>query len=137
MRAILSPIKIRGGETGGAARNSRILFYNSAMSFKTVSAAELRQKQLRGDQFRLIDVRELIEYEMARIESAELLPLSDFAAWRDKLHRDEEIVVMCHHGVRSAHVCRYLSEQGFENVANLDGGIDAWSTEVDWRVPRY
>lgn len=107
------------------------------MAFKTISAAVLRQKQIGGDKFRLIDVREPIEYETARIEQSELLPLSDFAAWRDKLNPDEEIVVMCHHGVRSAHVCRYLNEQGFENVANLDGGIDAWSTEVDRRVPRY
>lgn len=107
------------------------------MSFKIISAEELQQKQLRGEAFRLIDVRELIEYEIARIERAELLPLSEFPAWCDRLNPHEEIVVMCHHGVRSAHVCRYLSEQGFENVANLNGGIDAWSTEVDRRVPRY
>ena len=107
------------------------------MSFKTISARDVQQKQLRGETFRLIDVREPIEFEMARVETAELLPLSEFELWHDKLAQSDEIVFMCHHGVRSAHVCRYLSEQGFENVSNLDGGIDAWSTEVDRAVPRY
>lgn len=107
------------------------------MLFKTISAEDLQQKQLRGETFRLIDVREPIEYEMARIETAELLPLSEFEMWHDKLNSSDEIVFMCHHGVRSAHVCRYLSEQGFTKLSNLDGGIDAWSTAVDRRVPRY
>jgi rhodanese-related sulfurtransferase len=55
-----------------------------------------------------------------------------------ELPRDRPIVVMCHHGVRSAHVVAYLREaHGFEQVVNLSGGIDAWSCDVDPRVPRY
>lgn len=107
------------------------------MSYKTISAQETLQKLERGERFRLIDVREFVEYEMARVDAAELLPLSEFQNWHDKLDPHEETIVMCHHGVRSAHVCRYLSEQGFENLWNLDGGIDAWSTDVDPRIPRY
>lgn len=107
------------------------------MLFKTINPIELHEKLQNGEDFRLIDVREPQEYEWARLEKAELLPLSRFQTWHDKLNSAEKIVVICHHGVRSAQVCAYLAHQGFENVWNLSGGIDAWSTEVDRRVPRY
>lgn len=98
---------------------------------------ELTKKAERGDKFRLIDVRELLEHEIARIEGAELLPLSRASEWINELNPEEEIVFFCHHGVRSAHVCEYLSQQGFEKLYNLTGGIDSWSQEVDKNVPRY
>lgn len=78
-----------------------------------------------------------MEYEIARVAKAELLPLSLFAQWNGTLNAEDEIVVMCHHGVRSANVCLYLAQNGFENVFNLEGGIDLWSIEVDENVPRY
>jgi rhodanese-related sulfurtransferase len=85
----------------------------------------------------LIDVRELEEYELARVEGARLLPLSQFNEWAPSLDPETEAVVMCHHGVRSAQVCSYLARQGFKKLSNLEGGIDRWSFEVDPSVPRY
>lgn len=107
------------------------------MSFKTINPLELQQKLEDGENLQLIDVREAEEYALAKIEAAELLPLSQFNEWHDKLNPAEEIVVICHHGVRSAQVCAFLARQGFQKIWNLSGGIDAWSIEVDRRVPRY
>lgn len=107
------------------------------MFYKTISPAELAGRLEKEEKFRLIDVREPVEYEIARIEEAEFLPLSRFAEWNETLNAEDEIVVMCHHGVRSANVCMYLAQNGFEKVFNLEGGIDSWSAEVDEDVPRY
>lgn len=89
------------------------------------------------EQTNLIDVREPFEFEIARIDGAKLLPLGRFGEWIETLRSDAEIVVMCHHGVRSARVCQYLSQNNFTKVFNLDGGIEAWSLEVDGDVARY
>ncbi len=109
------------------------------MSYASISPTELAERLKSGEPFNLIDVREPFEYEIARIDGARLFPMSSFQPLFDAaaLDRSAEIAVMCHHGVRSAHVCRYLTQNGFERVFNLDGGIDAWSTEVDRAVPRY
>ncbi len=107
------------------------------MIYQTITATELSQRLEARENFRLIDVRELLEYEIARIEQAELLPLTQFNEWIDRLEPEEEIVVMCHHGIRSANVCQFLARNGFEKVSNLEGGIAAWSAEVDPNVARY
>lgn len=107
------------------------------MNFKTIAPAELDRRLKRGDEITLVDVREPVEFEIARIEGADLLPLSRFNEWTNLLNPDEEIVVICHHGIRSAKVCSLLVQQGFEKVYNLVGGIDCWSLEVDAKVPRY
>lgn len=89
----------------------------------------------------LIDVREPEELAIARIEGFRVLPLSDFAEWSGTitsiLDLDAETIVMCHHGMRSAQMCYWLLNQGFTNVKNLAGGIDAYSTNVDPSIPRY
>lgn len=107
------------------------------MFYQSVSPSELAARLKKKEDFRLIDVREIHEYETARIEGAELLPLTRFNEWIDTLDPETEFVVMCHHGIRSANVCMFLIRNGFEKVFNLDGGIDAWSAEVDRNVPRY
>lgn len=107
------------------------------MVYNSITPAELVARKERGDRFTLIDVRELGEWELARVDSAELLPLSQFPLWLDRLDRADAIVVMCHHGIRSAHVCSHLVQQGFTSVTNLSGGIDRWSQEVDPSIPRY
>jgi rhodanese-related sulfurtransferase len=78
-----------------------------------------------------------MEYELARVEGALLLPLSRFNEWAQSLDPQAETVFMCHHGIRSAQVCSYFEQQGFKNVFNLEGGIDRWTSEVDRGVPRY
>ena len=107
------------------------------MLFKSLSPRELSEKLQNGEQVKLIDVREPEEFALANVGGAELLPLTKFQEWHDKLNPADEIVVLCHHGIRSAQVCAYLTQQGFENVWNLSGGIDAWSVTVDRNVPRY
>ena len=107
-------------------------------SFKTITPAEFAERAARGERVRLIDVREPVEFELARVEGAELLPMSRFNEWAGRLGDPaEEIVVMCHHGVRSAQVCSALAYAGFTNLHNLAGGIDRWSDEVDPSVPKY
>ena len=107
------------------------------MLYGRISPAEVAERLQKGEKFKFIDVREPVEYEIARVEGAELLPLSRFTEWGGALNPEEEIVVMCHHGVRSANVCMFLAHSGFEKVYNLEGGIDLWSVMVDEAVPRY
>ena len=107
------------------------------MEFKSITPSQLSER-LRGEGPPLVvDVREPEEYELARIEGARLLPLSLFNEWAPALDPERETVFMCHHGMRSAQVCAWLSRQGFGKIHNLAGGIDRWSTEVDPAVPRY
>lgn len=102
-----------------------------------ISPAELDARRKSGERLRLIDVREPSEHEIARIEGAELLPLSRFEEWAGALDSDEETIVICHHGIRSAQVCLFFARQGHAKMINLVGGIDRWSLEVDGSVPRY
>jgi rhodanese-related sulfurtransferase len=89
----------------------------------------------------LLDVREPDEVAIAHIEGFEILPLSQFADWADSISArfdpNLETLVMCHHGIRSAQMCQWLSRQGFTNVKNVAGGIDAYSILVDSSIPRY
>lgn len=107
------------------------------MSYETISPVELDEQIKRGESLRLIDVREPVEYEIARIEGAELLPLSRFNEWAYGLNPEERIVFICHHGIRSAQVCAVLAQSGFDRLYNLAGGIDRWSQQVDKSVPQY
>lgn len=107
------------------------------MFYKSVSPKEFSERLKKGGNVKFIDVREPAEYEIARVEQAEFLPLSRFNEWIGALKNEDEIVVMCHHGIRSANVCMFLVRNNFENVSNLEGGIDLWSIEVDENVPRY
>ena len=108
------------------------------MNYETITPAEFAARAASGGKrVRLIDVREPQEFELATLEGAELLPMSRFSEWAGALDPAEEIVVMCHHGIRSAQVCAVLARAGFTKLANLAGGIDRWSAEVDPQVPRY
>lgn len=107
------------------------------MVYKSATPQEISDRIEKGDKFKFIDVREPLEYEIARVEQAELLPMSRLPEWIDTLDPEVETVVMCHHGIRSANICMFLVRNGFENVSNLEGGIDLWSATVDENVPRY
>ena len=89
----------------------------------------------------LIDVREPQEVAIARLEGFEVLPLSEFAAWAEHIQTrfspKVETLVMCHHGVRSAQMCQWLIQNGFTDVKNIAGGIDAYAVSIDPSVPRY
>jgi rhodanese-related sulfurtransferase len=85
----------------------------------------------------LVDVREPWEVAHCRIEGSRSLPMGEFASRVDELDPDRPTVVICHHGVRSMHVAKWLAQQGFNDVINLRGGIDAWAREIDPAMPVY
>jgi adenylyltransferase/sulfurtransferase len=102
-----------------------------------ISVRELKAKMDSKEALTLIDVREPYEYEIARIDGSRLVPLGELETHLSELPRTGALVLQCHSGGRSEHATRLLQEAGFENVYNLEGGIDAWSVEVDPAVPRY
>jgi rhodanese-related sulfurtransferase len=86
----------------------------------------------------LLDCREPMEYELARIEGSVLMPMGDIPSRaHQELDPDLPIVVVCHHGQRSLNVAVWLRQQGFEHAQSLAGGIDEWSRSIDPAVPRY
>jgi rhodanese-related sulfurtransferase len=88
--------------------------------------------------FQLVDVREDQEWAHCRLPGAVLIPLSRFtSSAADQLSRESPIILYCHHGMRSMHAAQYLEAQGFHDVTNLTGGIDAWSKCIDPQVPTY
>ena len=103
----------------------------------TITVKELKDRMDKGEKPFLLDVREPYEYSMAKIEGSVLIPLGTLPQSLDQLDRNTEIVAYCHHGMRSADAVGFLLQQGFSNVKNLVGGIDAWSVQVDPAVPRY
>jgi rhodanese-related sulfurtransferase len=102
-----------------------------------LSPAAFVARRARGDDLTLLDVREPWELAIARVDGAVHIPMGEVPARRHELDAAKPVVVMCHSGVRSARVGRYLESQGFRTVLNLAGGIDAWSQVIDLTVPRY
>ena len=102
-----------------------------------ISPKELKTRLDKGDKLVLLDVREDWEYSLAKLDGSTLIPLGTLPQSLSKLSHDSEIIAICHHGMRSADATNFLLQQGFPNVKNLVGGIDAWSTQVDGTVPRY
>jgi rhodanese-related sulfurtransferase len=116
------------------------------MSIPGISPRELSEKLKSESSFVLLDVRELWEVSYARIDDPRLviLPLSQLAHSRESAlpeslisNIDAEIIVMCHHGIRSADVTRWLVKQGWKNTRSLEGGIAAYASEVDKAVGWY
>lgn len=89
------------------------------------------------DRVVLLDVREPFERRLAVIAPSIHIPMDEVPERLVEIPKDREIVVYCHTGVRSAMIAGYLEGEGYPSVANLDGGIDAWSVLVDPRVFRY
>ncbi|MBD2511735.1 rhodanese-related sulfurtransferase [Nostoc muscorum FACHB-395] len=107
-----------------------------------ISVKELAQRLSSGDgSIQLVDVREPEELAIANIEGFVNLPLSQFAEWGHEIptlfNHEAETLVLCHHGIRSAQMCQWLIAQGFTNVQNISGGIDAYSILVDHSIPQY
>lgn len=95
--------------------------------------------RISGEDFVFVDCRETDEYELVRIEGAKLLPISELAARVDELapHKDQRIVVHCHHGGRSLQVANWLRRQGYSQAQSMDGGIDRWAIEIEPGMARY
>jgi rhodanese-related sulfurtransferase len=109
------------------------------MAVPEISVQEASRRLASAQPPRLIDVRESDEWAICRIPGAELLPLSQWPgiAAQKLADSDEALLIQCHHGGRSAQAAEFLLRNGFTNVTNLAGGIDAWSVEIDPTIPRY
>jgi sulfur-carrier protein adenylyltransferase/sulfurtransferase len=129
---ITEPIDYQGFCGLGAAHTAM-----SAPSLPTLTVVELHCLRQADEPHFLIDVREPHEYAVARIDGATLLPLGELPGRLAEIPRDQRIIVHCKLGGRSAKAAQHLLDQGFPNVWNVEGGITAWSKEVDSTVPLY
>jgi rhodanese-related sulfurtransferase len=103
-----------------------------------LSVTSVADRVLRGDtgDWVLLDVREPWECMLARLPFGLHVPMQEVPDRLDELPSDRAILCLCHHGVRSARVAAWLRSRGHD-ARNIDGGIDAWSIEVDPAIPRY
>jgi len=105
-----------------------------------ITPAAAKQKLADDPKSVLLDVREPQEFALARIEGSMLIPMQSVPAELQKLEAlsDEgDLLVLCHHGVRSLQVASWLQGRGIENAVSIIGGIDRWSMEIDPAIPRY
>jgi molybdopterin/thiamine biosynthesis adenylyltransferase/rhodanese-related sulfurtransferase len=102
-----------------------------------VTPAALKASIDMGERPLLLDVREPYEYQICHLEGTKLIPLGQLQARMNELDKDKEMVVYCHTGIRSTQAVAFLRQAGFSNARNLQGGIDAWSRQVDPKTPRY
>lgn len=104
---------------------------------KSISVTKLKEKLDNNEDFQLIDVREPSEFDFVNI-GGELVPLGQINDFTNSIERDKEVVLMCRSGKRSANAIYFLEQKhGFTNLYNLDGGILAWSKQIDPKKPQY
>lgn len=109
----------------------------SADHIERLTPSELRARLERGDDLQLLDVREPDEWAIGRLPGSILIPRGELVARLDELDPSRTVVCVCHHGVRSLHAAAILRAHGFEDVLDLAGGLDRWTSEVDPEFPRY
>jgi adenylyltransferase/sulfurtransferase len=109
----------------------------TASSQTEITAVELKERLDRGDQLTIVDVREPNEYQINRIPGSQLIPLGEIPRRYAELDPEDEIVVQCKMGGRSAKAADYLRSVGFKQVLNLKGGILDWIDKVDPSQPKY
>jgi rhodanese-related sulfurtransferase len=105
-----------------------------------VTPQEVKRRLDAGEKVRLIDCREAFEWQLTRIDGSEFIPMNTIPArlaHLESLADGHDLVVFCHHGMRSMQVAHWLREKGLENVQSMAGGIDRWSAAIDPQVPRY
>ena len=95
------------------------------------------QDYLVDDEVILVDVRDQWEFDICQINGAILIPLGEIAKSYVNLNKDSKIALYCHSGIRSMRVADFLLSKGFLSLTNLQGGIEAWSQEIDTTVERY
>ncbi len=103
---------------------------------KEVTVQELKSKIDQNEDFQLIDVRETFEYELSNLDGLNI-PLSGILLEADKVSKDKPVIIQCRSGKRSAQAVMLLEQQGFDNLANLKGGILAWQAEIDPEIDVY
>jgi len=104
---------------------------------KHMLPAELQARMVAGGKLQLVDVREIWEFNTARISGSVLIPMGEVASRLAEIDHEADIVVICHHGGRSLQVAGYLEREGYSKVHNLTGGVDAWARTIDPSMPTY
>ena len=105
--------------------------------YEEISVQALKQRQDKGERPTILDIREPYEREICQLENSLHIPMQDVSVHLNDFNRDEEIIVHCKSGVRSAQVCDLLLQHGFTKPVNLKGGIMAWAQEVDLHMQKY
>ncbi len=105
--------------------------------YKNISVSELENYFNSKKDFILLDVREKFEFNIASIINSLHIPMMEIPHRINELNQNKDIVIICKSGVRSAKVCEYLYDNGFLNLKNVSGGINAWSKEIDGTIPLY
>jgi rhodanese-related sulfurtransferase len=104
---------------------------------RDITVADLKRMHDAAETFVLLDVREDDELAKASLPWAKHVPMGEIPERLSEVPTDSPVVVMCHGGMRSKRVATYLRENGYHDVANLTGGIDAWSEQIDPTIPTY
>ena len=104
---------------------------------KQLSVRELSERLKTNQPGVILDVREPWETSVASLPGTLNIPMGEITQRSNELPDDQDIIVLCHHGIRSQQVAYYLNNLGFENLYNLSGGIAAWSRDVDPNTPVY
>ena len=102
-----------------------------------ITPREVKDLLTRDDKVLFVDVREPWEYDATHIEGSVLIPLGQIPSNLARLENAEQLVLFCHHGMRSLDAAAWLRAQGVEGAKSMSGGIERWSTEIDPSVPRY
>ncbi len=102
-----------------------------------VTVDEVKCRLDQGESLFLLDVRQPEEFHICRLPDSILIPMGEIPARLHELDPEQEIIVYCHHGIRSARVTAFLRQAGFPRARNLRGGIDEWSRRIDPSVPTY
>ena len=105
-----------------------------------ITPQDVKLKLDGGEKIRLIDVREVKEFNHCRIEGADLIPMNTIPQRLTELTAqsgDTTLIIFCHHGGRSLNVVNWMRQQGVAACQNMTGGIDRWSLQIDPNVPRY
>ena len=100
-------------------------------------SAKQLQEHLQGNTPFLLDVRQSWEYDICHLDNSTLIAMAQVPSELDRLDKERETVVICHHGIRSRMIGRYLESSGFNNIINLSGGLDEWAKTVDSLMPTY
>ncbi|MBV9369238.1 MAG: ThiF family adenylyltransferase, partial [Frankiales bacterium] len=108
-----------------------------AAADSTITAAELKAMQDRGDDFLLVDVREPAEWEIVRLPGAVLIPKGDLPSKLSELPQDKPVVMYCKTGIRSAETLALLKNAGFKDALHVQGGVSAWAIQVEGTPPLY